>query len=320
MDDLERLRDEYQRLGIGVLLHQLLEKVVWSTVRQYPPAEYSPSRAWDRMGCEDVLNDWVVERLLGRGDLQAMLASAATLPQLRSALTTSLRQYVVNGRRRSISANLFKRVQQMLREDSAFRPVAPNVQAANQRWMLLSAESANPSPAPERELLRIASELSDDQLEVVRYGPFSQKLSPILRKGKLREFLLHLLEHAGGSLTLGTILGVMRERFSLWPERHADLDDSLPSRSSDVGDEVANADKGRSVVARLDMEAAGLFAAYLRAGGDWNAAATACGAQSQRLRAVVHDTFGMIVECSESAEEARAILSVVEALLLSPDN
>jgi len=320
MDNLERLREEYQREGIGVLLHQLLEKVVQSTVRQYPAAEYSPSRVWDRMSCEDVLNDWVLERLLSRADLQVLLASAATTAQFRAALTTSLRQHVTNGRRRSITANLFKRVKDMLRDDSAFRPLTTNVQGGNQRWTLRSAKSENPSPAAARELLRIASELSDDQLEVVRYGPFSQKLSPILRKGKLREFLLHLFEHARGSLTLSTILDVMRDRFSLWPELHGALDDSLPSSESDVGDEVANADKGKSVVARLDKEAAGVVAAYFRAGGDWSAAASTCDTQPQQLRAVVHQTYGMIVECSESVEEARAILAVVEALLLSPDN
>jgi hypothetical protein len=320
MHNLEGLREEYQRAGIGVLLHQLLEKIVWSTVRQYPAAEYSPYQAWDRMACEDVLNDWVVERLLGRGDLQVILASVAALAQLRVALTTSLRQHLTNGRRRSITANLFKRIQEMLREDSTFRAVTPNIRGGNQRWTLRSAESATASSATGPELLRIASDLSDDQLEVVRYGPFSQKLSPILRKGKLREFLLHLLEHSGGSLTLSTILAVMRDRFSLWPEQHEDLDESLPAPASGPTDEITNADKGKSVVARLDNEAAGLVAAYLRAGGDWSAAASASGNQPQRLRSVVHQTFGMIVDCSESPEEARAILAVVEALLLSPDN
>src|SRR6266487_3528036 len=229
MHNLDALREEYQRVGIGVLLHQLLEKIVWSTVRQYPAAEYSPYRAWDRMACEDVLNDWVMARLLGRGDLQVILQSVAALAQLRVALTTSLRQHLTNGRRRSITANLFKRVQEMLREDSAFRGVTPNLRGGNQRWALRSDESANTSSATTRELLRIASDLSDDQLEVVRYGPFSQKLSPILRAGKLREFLVHLLERAGGSLTLSAILDVMRDRFSLWVEQHEDLDDSMPS-------------------------------------------------------------------------------------------
>jgi len=208
----------------------------------------------------------------------------------------------------------------VLREDSAFREVTQHAHGGNQRWALNSGESGDPSLASCRELLRIASELSDDQLEVVRYGPFSQKLSPILRAGKLREFLVHLLERAGGSLTLSAILDVMRDRFSLWVEQHEDLDDSMPSLAADAGEQVAIEDKGRSVVDRLDMDAAGLVAAFSRAGGDWSAAASASGTEPQRLRAVVHNTYAMIVECSESVEEARAILAVVEALLLSPDN
>src|SRR5580765_7322624 len=107
MDNLAALREEYAGVGIGPLLHELLSKIVWSTVRQYPPAEYSPCGNWDGPACEDILNDWVAERLWGRADLQAMLTSAPTVAQLRAALTTSLRQFLSNKRRRSIASNLY---------------------------------------------------------------------------------------------------------------------------------------------------------------------------------------------------------------------
>src|SRR5687768_13848751 len=121
MGTLEDLRDEYQRGGLGVLVLELLKKIVWSTVLQYPPSEYSPYERWDHMACEDVLSDWIRERLWGRGDLQAMLSSAATQQHLRASLTTSLRQHLVNKRRRSIASNLYKRVRAMLRDDPGFR-------------------------------------------------------------------------------------------------------------------------------------------------------------------------------------------------------
>src|ERR1700687_5996084 len=107
MDNLAALREEYARDGIGPLLHELLSKIVWSTVRQYPPSEYSTYDNWDRPACEDVLNDWVTQRLWGRADLQAMLTSAPNTAQLRAALTTSLRQFLTNKRRRTIASNLY---------------------------------------------------------------------------------------------------------------------------------------------------------------------------------------------------------------------
>src|SRR5438094_456868 len=109
MDGLQQLRQEYQRDGIGLLLKELLAKIVWATVRQYPASEYSPSQSWDKAACEDVLSDWVAERLWGRADLQAMLSFVSSTAQLRSALTTSLRQHLANKRRRSIASNLYKR-------------------------------------------------------------------------------------------------------------------------------------------------------------------------------------------------------------------
>src|SRR5437870_836369 len=136
MDALEALREEYRQLGIGPGLLELLGKIVWSTVRQYPPSEYSPYGAWDQSACEDVLNDWITERLWGRGDLQNLLSSSATRQHLRAALTTSLRQHLTNKRRRSIAANLFKRVQTMLRKEPTFRRVGSVSTGSEERWAL----------------------------------------------------------------------------------------------------------------------------------------------------------------------------------------
>jgi hypothetical protein len=316
MSTIEDLRDEYRQTGIGPLLYELLEKVVWSTVRRYPASVYSPHRAWDQVACEDVLHDWIVERLWGRADLQSMLSSAATLKQLRAALTTSLSQHLTNKRRRSIAANLYKRVRSMMLEDGAFRPVGSASLGAGQGWTLPEHASSDPSPLSIRELLRIASDLSDDDLEVVRYGPFSQKLSPILRGPKLREFLVHLLGRAKGSLTLSAIVDIMRLRFSLPTEEQTELDDTLPSPRPDPADEAVVNANARSVVSRLDADGARLLAAYFMARGNFGKAAESCCSSLEQVREVVHGAFGMICDCSDSPEEARATMQAVESLLL----
>lgn len=314
MATLADYQTEYQRTGIGPFLHELLAKIVWSTVRQYPPSEYSPNRIWDQMACEDVFGDWIAERLWGRADLQVMLFSAPTVQQLRAALTTSLRQHLTNKRRRSIAANLYKRIHRMMREDASFYPVGPA--GPDQRWMLSANGSSAPSLLSTGELARVACELTDDYLEVVRYGPFSQKLSPILRDPKLRELLLHMLSNAKGSLTLGTILDVIRIRFSLPTEEHTQIDDTISGTMPSPAEEAAVKVSAESVVSRLEFEEAGILAAVFRSEGKFGDAATLYGCSIERVREVVHKAFAMICECSESPDEADAILDIVEMLLI----
>jgi len=293
-----------------------LGKIVWPTVRQYPPSEYSPYGAWDQSTCEDVLSDWITERLWGRADLLAMLSSAMTLQQLRAALTTSLRQHLTNKRRRSIASNLYKRVRTILRNDPMFRSISSSSLGADERWTATASESPTPSSLSVGELAQIASELSDNDLEVVRYGPFSQKLSPILRDPQLREFIHHLLRRAGGTVTLSTIIEVMRFRFSLPIEEHTELDESFRSLTRGPANEALINVSARSVVSRLDVEEAAIVNSYFRSGGSLSETAELCGYNVQLVRNVVYRTFEMVCECSESEDDARAILQTVESLLI----
>jgi hypothetical protein len=316
MDNLQDLRDEYRQEGVGPLLRELLTKIVWATVRQYPPLEYSPDRNWDRPACEEVLSGWIEERLWGRADLQALLLSAPSVGQLRAALTTSLRQYITNKRRRSIASNLYKRVRTMLRDSSRFRAGGDSSLGSEQRWTLANNEHPAPSELPLRELVDKATELTDDELQVVRYGPFSQKLSPILRDPKLRDFLHHLLSRAEGSLTLDTIVEVMRHRFSLPVEEHTELDENMAAETASPANEAEVAVAARSVVSRLVLEEARVLAAYFRSESSFSDTAQQCGCSPDHVRNIVHGAFGAICECAESVDKARSIMNAVESLLI----
>ena len=312
IDTLETFREEYGRDGIGPQLHKLLEKVVWSTVRLYPAREYSPDGTWGRTACEDILHDWVAERLWGRADLQAMLLASASMAQLRAALTTSLRQHLTNKRRRSITSNLYKRTRATLRAEPIFMSVSSNV---DERWALSDAGQPAPSSRSAQQLVDIACELSDDDLEVVRYGPFSQKLSPILRDPHLIRFLRHLLSRAEGSLTLNQIIEVMRLRFSLPTEEHTQLDESTPTPAAGPLTEAIVAVSARSVVSRLDVDDARLVRAYFVAGGSFPDVAKMTSLTPARIREAVSRCFQMICDCAESADDAVAIMKNIESLL-----
>jgi hypothetical protein len=317
MNTLDDLRAEYQRAGIGPLLHALLDRIVWSTVREYPAAEYSSSPNWDRAACEDALHDWIVQRLWGRGDLQVMLMSAASIGQFRAALTTSLRQHLGNKRRRSIASNLYRRVRSMMQKDhSTFRHTSPSSLGAQQHWTLVGRDVDVPSTVSVGDLAGFACTLSDDQLDVVRYGPFSQKLSPILRDPKLREFIVAILTRAAGSLSLASIVDVMRIRFSLPTEEHVELDETFEDSRPDPSETAAVNAAARSVVARLDCGATAILAAYFEAEGKCEAAARKCEVPLPTAREAISNAFRIICEYADSPEHATVILRTVESLLI----
>jgi hypothetical protein len=312
---MEALRDEFARLGVGESIHALLAVIVVSTVRDYPATEYSNGSEWDRSNCEDVLHDWIAERLWGRRDLETMLAAVETVGHLRAMLTTSLRQHLINKRRRSIALNLYKRADSILRTDAGFVVAADSPRSAEQRWTTRDNPSRDRSQASVRELYAIVSKISDEEFNVVRYGPFSQKLSPILRNPDLRRFLDLLLRNANGSLSLSTMVEVMRHRFSLPLDRETDLDDALLDDLQAAPSITLNRGVAESVIRRLEFEEAIALAAYFKHSGDFAIASASSNLSQTQVEQSVAKAFGMICELSETVEEARFLMGAVESLL-----
>jgi len=311
--EITGLRDEYDRVGVGPVLQGLLARIVLSTVQMYPPAEYSPDGTWDHAACEDVLNDWVLERLLQRGDLAVMLGSARTTAQFRAACTTSLRQFLVNRRRRTIASNLYKRIRDMLSADGTFIAVSTSSNIHDTRWTLADSPITAQSPLARGELLRIANGLTDEQLQIVRYGPFSHKLSPILRKPHLQAFLTHLLKNSRGPLSLATILDVVRFRFMLVEVSEESLADNLSIETTEL-ESISNGLAAESIAMRLNRDEAQIIREYFR--DDVNATRT--GTRTgipDNTNDVVRRVFGMIAELADTEDDARSIANRLDALL-----
>lgn len=187
---------------------------------------------------------------------------------------------------------------------------------SEERWGLANDDAQASSSNAQLDLLEIASELTDDDLEVVRYGPFAQKLSPILRDPKLRQFLLHLLTRAGRSLTLNEMIEVMRLRFSLPTDEVIQLDEGLSSPKASPADEATLRLGARDLISRLTPDEASVLEGYFRSGGVFSDAARSSGGDVQRIRNVVHRALSMICEYSDSEDEARTLMQTVESLLI----
>jgi hypothetical protein len=312
---LESLRREHDEVGIGPHLDDLLRRIVRATAQVYPPTEYSPAKVWNQEALDDVLQDWVSERLFGRRDLDTMLSTAASLPAFRRALSTSVSQMIINHREKTSAANLFKRSRRILQSDTRFISITPGASPANELWTLAEAAATETSEQPIGELTAIAWEVDDDVLEVVRYGPTSLKSSPILREEALLHFLAHLLARADGALTLGQLLDVMRRRFNLLVPIDAELNDKLANSNLTPLQSVEIEDLATSVLARMGNERARVLRGFTTFGGDVGETAHLLDVSVRQVIATVREVMISIAEYAESYDEAKAVYDRLTELL-----
>jgi hypothetical protein len=314
--NLEDLRREYDVAVVGPLLHDLVDRVVKATAPQYPAQEYSDAAVWNQEAFEDARNDWLEVRLVGRGDLGKMLKQASSVGQLRAALTTSFRQFLANRRPRSSAANLYKRTHDMLRtKDDIFAVVGASSRSGEQLWTLTRERQEAPSAFDVDQLARLARELSDDDLQVVRYGDEALKSSPVLREPMLERFLVHLLGRAGGALDTATISAVIRVRFELWEFEAVELEDVFDSAAPPLDLTVPVYVAAKSVFMRLTPEAAKALVAVDDAGGDFEAAAKNLGCSLSEVFDPVADTAEMVAAYAADPDDAHAIYARLKELL-----
>jgi hypothetical protein len=307
MSDLGHLRAEHAKEVIGPELARLLARVATATAKTYPPG-YSPAGVWNDEAVADALQDWTEDRLLRRKDLAKLLAGARSERSFRAGLTTSFGQHLTNRRRRSAATNLYKRIQAMLRDDDTFAPAGGAGGTADRPWTLAADPAPAPSARSEDELVRSAFALSDEELEVVRYGPHSLKESPILRRPALHRFLVHMLLQAEGTLTPAVLIEVVKRRFNLLQPADVDIDEAseLEAPTGDVEIEAMAA----SVIARLGRERCELIRAQAEH-EDPTAAAEAAGVAPETMQRALSETIALVAEHASDADQARAVYKAV---------
>jgi len=314
LPEIAEIRAEHERERVGETIYGLLRQVVRTVAVRYPPQIYSAAGAWDEGALEELLQEWLSERLL-RGDLGLMIASAASTESLRNQLATSLTQLIVNGRRRDSAGNLYKRTLAMLKSNPTFELASPG---APQRalWTVAARPATQPSSLRLRALVRLAFELSDEELEVVRYGPHSLKSSPILREPALERFLAHLLGGAEGALTPARIAEVMQHRFSLVRDRDVALEEQMADEDP-VDLTVETAALAESALVQLDDVQKVRLRAIAETDWDLVAAAARRGESETTLRSAARRLASLVAEHAESPEQAEEVMrKVLESLFV----
>jgi hypothetical protein len=197
------------------------------------PAHYSPVGVWSDEAVEEVFADWVATRLVGRGQLLAMLQRAPALRVFRRMAETSVRQHLVDSLERSQSANLYERVARLLDDDERFMGVGSG---SGRLWSLVGGIE-EPFIGDDRLLLGVAWSLGE--FSVIRYDLDARKLSPLLDAKGLERFMGGLL--AAGAMTAGMIIRALQLRFV--------IEDPLPSVEFDVDAHVqAGGDPQQEIV------------------------------------------------------------------------
>jgi hypothetical protein len=305
---LEELRAEHERDFIGPELKRLLERVASATTRTYPPS-YSDARVWNDESIADALQAWTTDRLIGRRDLTKLLAGARSIASFRSGLTRSLQQHLTNGHERTSATNLYQRTVKMLRSHADFQRVGEAPKTHDQLWTLAVDPCQAPSSADLRARLRFAAELSDEDLHVVKYGPFSLKSSPILREPDLKRFLVHLLARAG-ALTPADMIEVMRRRFALVEPELVELGDDVEPWEPTAHDQAAQRAIAKSIASRVGANRARLLVA-LAEHEDFGQASQAVGTDEASVRRAYADMLAMVTADAVEPDEAEHICGLI---------
>jgi DNA-binding CsgD family transcriptional regulator len=225
---------EYQRLRRLILREGVVADAWWGELRAMTrllvrthtlPPVYAPYGTWDTDAEQEVFQAWVTERLIGAGQLRALVAVASDRSHFRALAEISLRQHLINRRKRSASQNLYGRLRRLLEQDEAFRCFVDSRKSAERWWGLADWQSPTPFSADDRRLL--AAAWAAGELALVRYRQDARKLSPVVDADELRRFALTVLGALDALLTPGLLLRALQLRVELDEPRNDDLE-SVP--------------------------------------------------------------------------------------------
>jgi DNA-binding CsgD family transcriptional regulator len=171
------------------------------------PAHYSPLGVWSEEAIEEAFADFTADRLLGRGQLLAMLQRSPVRAVFRRMVETSLRQDLIDRLERSQSANLYARITELLADEERY---SSSGSGSGRLWQLREG-SGTPFAGDDRTLAALAWSLGE--FAVIRYKPDAKKLSPLLDSDELTRFLDGLL--SANAMDIATVCRALKLRFSL---------------------------------------------------------------------------------------------------------
>jgi hypothetical protein len=289
--------------------------------RRALPPSFAPYGQWDDEAAEEIFAAWYADRLVGAGQLLALLDRSSSEAGLRGLAERSLRQHLLNAADRSQARNLYTRVVGLLRDSPEFGLVQDAFRAADTWYFIAPAagiDAATPLwSAPDRLLVAHAWALGD--LTIIRYRPTAAKLSPVLDGPELERFIVGLMARTQTALTPSLVMVALSARLDLGAPQLHDVDEAptlaSPTRGPDA--EVRMAEAARAIVAGLTPRQR----AVLRRADD--AVATVAAALGCSVGTVMNERrrIGAAVSrVSEDEDDRGVLLNMSADLLYLPDD
>lgn len=255
-DRLERWRAAVRAGQVPAALVEELRRVAGDLARRRAlPPSFAPYGQWDQEAAEEVFASWYADRLLGAGQLQALLDRAASLEGLGALAGRSMRQHLLNRADRSQSRNLFTRVVATLRDSALFVEVRAAARAGD-TWFALAPPRGRGLEArlwADGDRLLRAHAWAIGDLVVIRYKAAASKLSPVLDRGELERFIVELATRAEAALTADLLMRALAARLDLGPTSTLDLEEVPAPVSAEptIDQRLAIEETGRAVLASL---------------------------------------------------------------------
>lgn len=265
---------EFRRARSAVLEHGEISRDLVALLRRVVrrlvlfgglPPMYSPTGQWDRDAEEEVFADWLAARLLGTGQLAALLHRSGTPAACSRAAEAYLRRHLINRLERSHATNLYRRLRDLLREEpQRFTVLVPAEREHHVVWKLAQQGDVAPWQGEEDDLVALAWGLGE--FETIRYREDAKKLSPVLERDELLRFVSGLMAAAGAGLPLGRLVRVIVRRFNLEPVAEESLEEigHEPAVPDAVIEDVHAADLARAALAELTERQSEVLREWLR--------------------------------------------------------
>lgn len=213
---IEELRQEFARNGLeGWLwswLEQLLEVYVRARLKsRYRASLYSPSGEWDDVGIHDLVQGFIVDRVIEKGALFLGLQRADNTAGLVHYLERALHNYACSERVRTVNGNIYVRLAEVLASDGRLKRLSG---IGGRAAYGLDAWSENP-PAPVS---------SEDVQDAMKFFPADIKWrdyhgedrhSPGLLNEDLARIAFHLIGGSERLFTVSQIMQLIRHWFDL---------------------------------------------------------------------------------------------------------
>ena len=115
------LRSEYEREVIGLAILAEVRRACASRARKYPPVVYARSTTWNDDAIDDLVQDVITRRLLGKRQLDYLFDMGRTIDAWRALLDRQVRITLARRRVRTVVDNLLDRAKRLLDRDDSVR-------------------------------------------------------------------------------------------------------------------------------------------------------------------------------------------------------